>query len=30
MNEHSNSLFSQIQKLNPNKGDLLVIYPKRV
>ncbi|OSR73999.1 hypothetical protein BV326_01455 [Pseudomonas syringae pv. actinidiae] len=29
MNEHSNSLFSQIQKLNPNKGDLLVIYPKK-
>ncbi|KWT22343.1 hypothetical protein AL044_26210, partial [Pseudomonas amygdali pv. aesculi] len=29
MNEHSNSLQSQIQKLSPSKGDLLVIYPER-
>lgn len=29
MNEHSNSLLSQIQKLTPNKGDLLVIYPEK-
>ena len=29
MNEHSNSLLSQIQKLTPSKGDLLVIYPEK-
>ncbi|EPM43226.1 hypothetical protein [Pseudomonas syringae] len=29
MNEHSNSLQRKIQKLSPNKGDLLVIYPDR-
>ncbi|MFW3164026.1 hypothetical protein WBQ28_05800 [Pseudomonas syringae pv. syringae] len=29
MNEHSNSLLSQIQTLTPSKGDLLVIYPEK-